>query len=238
KLPITHAHAQCPPGADEQAALARLVEDGIAHGMLYLTDQDARPFGAANPLANLWDNGDDPVAMLRHEMEVRRIGLAQFGLDNIPRGTPLSLLEAKLLPLYLHHRSQLQAAVKTVGGLYYTYSVKTANGPVPKDVQQIVPAARQRDALNAVLDTIKPDTLALPPRILELIPPRAPGYEGNTIELFNKRTDPAFDPIAAATIAADMSISALLEPHRAARLVQYHALNAANHYLNEVADTL
>ena len=238
KFAITYAYAQFAPGADESVELERFVEDGIAHGMLYLTDQDARPTGAANPLANLWDNGDDPVAMLRHEMEVRRIGLAQFGLDNIPRGTPLSLLEAKLLPLYLHHRYQLQAAVKTVGGLYYTYSVKTANGPVPKDVQQIVPAARQRDALNAVLDTIKPDTLALPAHTLELLPPRAPGYESNTIELFNKRTDPAFDPIAPAIIAADMAVGALLEPHRAARLVAYHSRNATNPDFKEVVDAL
>ena len=36
--------------------------------------------GAAHPLASLWDNGDDPVAMLRREMEVRRIALSQFGL--------------------------------------------------------------------------------------------------------------------------------------------------------------
>ncbi len=238
KFAITYAYEQFPAGADERAGLARFVEDGIAHGMLYLTDQDARPFGAAHPLANLWDNGGDPVAMLRHEMEVRRIGLAQFGLGNIPDGTPLSLLEAKVLPLYLHHRYQLQAAVKSVGGLYYTYSVKTAHGPVPKDVQEIVPAARQRDALNAVLDTIKPDTLALPARILELIPPRAPGYEGNTLELFVKRTDPAFDPVGAASIAADLAVSALLEPHRAARLVQYHARDAGNPDFQEVVAAL
>ncbi len=238
KFAITYGYAQFPAGADESAGLARIVEDGIARGMLYLTDQDARPFGAAHPLANLWDNGDDPVAMLRHEMEVRRIGLAQFGLGNIPNGTPLSLLEAKLLPLYLHHRYQLQAAVKSVGGLYYTYSVKTAHGPVPQNVQEIVPAARQRAALNAVLDTLKPDTLALPARILELIPPRAPGYEGNTIELFSKRTDPAFDPLAAASIAADMAVSALVEPHRAARLIEYHARNASNPDFQEVVAAL
>jgi hypothetical protein len=238
KIAITYAYAQFRPGENEDAQLERIVENAIVQGMLYLTDQDARPFGAAHPLANLWDNGDDPVAMLRHEMEVRRIGLSQFGLGNIPTGTPLSLLEAKLLPLYLHHRYQLQAAVKTVGGLYYTYSVKTAIGPVPGDVQQIVPAARQRDALSAVLDTLKPDTLALPTRILELIPPRAPGYEGNTIELFTKRTDPAFDPVNAATIAADMAVSALLEPHRAARLIEYHARNAANPDFKEIAAAL
>jgi hypothetical protein len=245
KFAIKYAYAQFQP-EDESVALARIVEDGVQAGMLYLTDQDARPSGAAHPLANLWDNGSDPVAMLRHEMEVRRLGLAQFGLDNIPTGTPLSLLEAKLLPLYLHHRYQLQAAVKTVGGLYYTYTVKAggvppfirdrpASYPYPTPVNEIVPAARQRDALNAVLDTIRPDALALPPRLLELIPPRAPGYEGGTIELFNKRTDPAFDPVNAAVIAADLAINPLLEPRRAARLVQYHARNAANPDFQEVA---
>src|SRR5687767_16011654 len=111
-------------------------------------------------------------------MEVRRIALAQFGLANIAAGTPLSLLEAKFLPLYLHHRYQLQAAVKSVGGFNYTYAVKTAAGTSPAEVQQVVPAARQREALAAVLDTIKVEELAVPPRILQLIPPRAFGYEG------------------------------------------------------------
>jgi hypothetical protein len=238
KFAIKFAYSQFAPGADESAELEKIVDEGVRAGMLFLSDADARPAGAANPLANLWDNGDDPVAMLRHEMEVRRIALSQFGLGNIPDGTPLSLLEAKLLPLYLHHRYQLQAAVKTVGGLYYTYSVKTAAGPSPPQVQQVVPAARQRDAANAVLDTIKPEELALPPRILALIPPRAFGYEGGTQELFAKRTDPAFDPIAASSIAADLAVSALLEPHRAARLNQFHALDKNNPDFAEVAGAL
>jgi hypothetical protein len=248
KFAITYAYAQPPPGADENAQLARIVEENVARGMLYLTDQDARPLGGANPLANLWDNGGDPVASLRHEMEVRRIGLSQFGLGNIPEGTPLSLLEARLLPLYLHHRYQLQAAVKSVGGLYYTYSVKTAaqaGGPAaktagasPQPVQQIVPAARQRDALAAVLDTIRPDALALPRRILDLIPPPAPGFQGNTIELFPKRTDPAFDPVNVATVAADLAVSALVEPHRAARMIDYHSRDAANPDFREVVGAL
>jgi hypothetical protein len=239
KFAIRFAYTQFPRGADEAAGLEKIVDEGVRAGMLFISDDDARPAGAAHPLASLWDNGDDPVAMLRHEMEVRRIALSQFGLGNIPRGTPLSLLEAKLLPLYLHHRYQLQAAVKSVGGLYYTYAVKTAEGATsPADVQQVVPAARQRDALTAVLDTLKVEELAVPRRILALIPPRAFGYERGTQELFAKRTDPAFDPIAAATIAADLAISALLEPHRAARLVEYHALEASNPDFTEIVAAL
>jgi hypothetical protein len=191
KFAITYAYAQFAPGADEAAELEKVVSEGVKAGMLFITDADARPAGAAHPLASLWDNGADPVAMLRHEMEVRRIAMRQFGLGNVPAGTPLSLLEAKFLPLYLHHRYQLQAAVKSVGGLYYTYAVKTAGGgPSPAEVQRVVPAARQRDALAAVLDTVRPEELAVPPRILQLIPPRAFNYEGGTQELFPKRTDP------------------------------------------------
>ncbi len=238
KFAIRFAYSQFAPGADEAAELEKIVEEGVRAGMLFISDADARPAGAAHPLASLWDNGADPVVMLRHEMEVRRIALDQFGLANVPRGTPLSLLEAKLLPLYLHHRYQLQAAVKSVGGLYYTYSVKTAAGPSPPQVQQVVPAARQREALAAVLDTIKPEELAVPPRILALIPPRAFGYEGGTQELFARRTEPAFDPVAAAVIAADLAVSALLEPHRAARLDRYHALDRANPDFAEVASAL
>jgi hypothetical protein len=248
KFAITYAYAQFPAGADESVQLERILEDGIGRGMLFISDADARPLGAAHPLANLWDNGDDPIKMLKHEMEVRRIGLAQFGLGNIPDGTPLSMLEAKFLPLYLHHRYQLQAAVKSVGGLYYTYAVKRTTrtalatdriyGTNPARVQEIVAPARQREALNAVLDTLRPDSLAIPPRILALIPPRAFGYEGGTGEYFANRTDPAFDPIAAATIAADLAILPLVEPHRAARLNGFHALNAANPNFKQVLDAL
>ena len=239
KFAITYAYAQFAPGADEAAELEKVLSEGVRAGMLFISDDDARPAGAAHPLASLWDNGADPVAMLRHEMEVRRIALGEFGLANVPAGTPLSTLEAKFLPLYLHHRYQLQAAVKSVGGLYYTYAVKAPGGaPSPAEVQAIVPAARQREALAAVLDTLKVEELTVPPRILKLIPPRAFGYEGGTQELFAKRTDPAFDPVAAAVVSADLAVSRLLEPHRAARLQQFHALDKANPDFREVVEAL
>jgi hypothetical protein len=176
--------------------------------------------------------------MLRHEMEVRKIGLNQFGLKNVPDRTPLSLLEAKLLPLYLHHRYQMQAAIKSIGGLYYTYAVKVSNGPSPVRVREIVAAARQRQALDAVLDTLTPESLAVPENIIALIPPRAYGYEGGPTELFEKRTDPVFDPIGAATIAADLAIAGLLEPRRAARLISFHSENRLNPDFKEILDSL
>nr|MDQ3013813.1 zinc-dependent metalloprotease [Acidobacteriota bacterium] len=247
KYSVKFAYSQFPAGANEtpeqyrareQAALERIIQKGLADGMLFIDDRDARGVQTAHPLASVWDNGTDAIATLRHEMEVRRIGLRDFGLKSIAVGQPMSALEAKLLPLYLHHRYQLIAAAKSLGGLYFTYAIKTASGPSPARFREIVPADRQREALKAILKTIKVEELAIPPRILELIPPIATGFAGSTAEYFSRRTGPSFDPLAAATIATDLSLSALLDPNRAARLIQFHGENPANPDLKEVIDAI
>ena len=238
KFAARYAYSQFPAGANEAQELEKILEDGVANGMLYITDGDARPANAAHPLASLWDSGSDPIGTLKHEMDVRRIGLANFGLRNIPIGTPLSELERQLLPLYLHHRYQLQSAVKSLGGVYFTYAVRTALGPNPPTVAQIVPPAIQRAALDAVLSTITVDTLRIPTQVLDLIPPPAFGYGGSTAEPFARRTDPTFDPIGAATIAADLALSALLQPQRAARLIEHHGRNAASPGFDEVVSAV
>ncbi|MDQ3213148.1 MAG: zinc-dependent metalloprotease [Acidobacteriota bacterium] len=238
KFAAQYAYSQFVRDVDEPQALEAILEAGVAKGMLYVTDADARPAGAAHPLASLWDNGSDPVATLRHEMEVRRIGLSTFGLRNIPVGTPLSELERQLLPLFLHHRYQLQAAVKSLGGVYFTYSVRTARGPHPSRIADIVPPAQQRAALVGVLAALSIDELRIPERILDLIPPTAFGYGGGTAEPFARRTDPTFDPVGAATIAADLAVTALLQPARAARLVQHAARDARSPDFSEVVREL
>ena len=237
KFAVTYAYSQFPTGVDEEAELERFVAKG-AEKMLFISDADSRPAGAAHPFSSLWDNGADPIAMLRHEMKVREIALNDFGLKNVPHGTPLSMLEARLLPLYLHHRYQLQAAVKSIGGVYYTYAVRTANGVSPSKYNEIVSAETQREALRAVLETLDSKVLVLPPQIVALIPPRAFEYGGGATELFSRQTELTFDPIAAATIAADLAISGLLQPERAARLIQFHSMNKQNPDFKEVIDKI
>lgn len=238
KFSVQFAYSQFPQGTNEEDELEKIVTKGVADGMLYIEDGDARSVDTAHPLASVWDNGADAVAMLRQEMEVRRIGLSQFGLNNIPKGTPLSELERTLLPLYLHHRYQLVAAMKPVGGMYFTYAVKTGNGVNPAKYREVVAPEKQREAMNAVLDTIKPEELAMPQRIIDLIPPRAFGYDDGTGEYFTKRTDPAFDTIGAAMIAADIAVSGLLEPRRAGRMIEFNAQDAKYPHFKEVVDAL
>jgi Met-zincin/Domain of unknown function (DUF5117) len=234
---IRYAYTEFPPGAEhaaaERAGLDAILRENIDRGYIYLTDEDARPPGAAAPLANLWDNGPEPVAGLEHELAVRRIALGRFGEHNIAVGQPLTTLEEVLAPLYFHHRYQLDGALKVVGGLDYAYSMR---GLGPQEAKP-VDGAWQRRALGVITGLLAPDALDIPERALRLILPRAPGYPAN-IELFGGGAAPAFDPLAAAATAADMAVSGLLQPQRAARVVDFHRRDPSLPSFEDVLDAL
>lgn len=235
---VRYAYSDFPDGTDEDSELAKIVEKGVADGLLYIADDDGRGIHTAHPLASIWDNGSDSVAMLRQVMQVRRIGLDGFGLRSVPAGTPLSELEAKLVPLYLSHRYQTAAAIKSVGGMYFSYAVLGRERVTPDRYREIVAPERQREALAAVLDTIRTEELVIPANVLRLIPPRADGYDVGIGEYFEKRTEPVFDSIGPALIATDVVLTGLLEPRRAARMVQFNAENNSNPHFQEVVDAL
>ncbi len=136
------------------------------------------------------------------------------------------------MPLYLHHRYQLEAAAHTLGGADYSFALR-GDGQVPIE---IVSGDRQREALDALLATVEPEFLALPERLLELIPPRAFGMSGG--EVFTKATAPTLDPIGMAASAADFTFSFILQPERMTRLVQFHARDSAYPGLDEAVDRL
>jgi hypothetical protein len=226
---IRYGYAQMAPGADEKAGLDAIMKDGLSRGMVFLTDQDARPEGSASPIDHLWDNGPDAAEGLRHELAVRRIGLDHFGEHNIAPGEPLALLQEVLVPLYFHHRYQLEAASKVVGGLQYTYVLRGDGQPASKPVD----GATQRRALAAVLDTLSPEALDLPEPVIDLLLPRPGEYSPNE-EMFTGLTSPTFDPLSAAATGADMAVRLLLRPERTARLVDFHRRDPSLPGLEEV----
>jgi Met-zincin len=198
-----------------------------------LTDQDARPPGSSSSLAHLWDSGANAVDELNRLMQVRSAALRRFGENNIREGAPLSTIEDALVPVYMLHRYQVEAASKLIGGMDYTFAIR-GDG---QTATQIVSAAEQRRALTSVLATLKPDVLALPEPLLKIIPPRVPDYERGR-EHFKIRTSPAFDALAPAEAAAEHSLQFLFNPERASRLVEFHARDAKNPGLEEVLDAI
>ena len=233
RFSIRYAYSQFAPGADEEAELERMIAAALESDLVFLTDQDARPAGAAQPMANLWDNGSDPVAQLREEMEVRRIALERFGESNVETGTPLALLHEVFVPLYFHHRYQVTATAKMLGGVDYRHAVRGDGQPAARPI----PAAEQRAALDELLATLAPEVLDVSEPVARLLLPRPSGFQRNR-EMQVGATDPTFDALSAAGAGADMTVAAMLQPQRAARLVDQHRRDGSLPDLAEVLDAL
>ncbi|MCG6921094.1 MAG: zinc-dependent metalloprotease [Acidobacteria bacterium] len=231
KLAVRWLYGDFPPGTDEDAALEAIVEEGLQGGLRFVDHVDNALVGAGHAYASVWDNGSDLVEELAHTLNVRRIGLERFDETALRPGELLAELERVLVPLYLHHRYQLAAALQSLGGADYTYATR-GDGQVPL---QIVPGDRQRRALDLALETLSVDFLALPERILALLPPRPPGAPA--IEGFPRQTGLFFDPLTVATVAADFSVGSLLHPDRLARL-QLFGSRSDGPDVAEVADRL
>ena len=233
KVAIAYGYQDFAPGVDEASALDRTLSDAFARGLMYLTDQDARPASSSSSVAHLWDNGTNAIDELSNVMKVRAAALKRFGENNIREGAPMATIEDVLVPIYMYHRYQVEAAAKVIGGEDYTFSLKGKGDRNP----QIVAPEEQRRALAAVLETLKPEALALPESLLRLLPPRPPGYQ-RTREDFRIRTQPVFDALAPAEAVADHVSGFLLNQERAARIVQFHARDSRNPGLAEVIDRI
>lgn len=233
KVAIAYGYQDFPAGTNEQAALDKILSAAYGRGLLYLTDPDARPAGASTSIAHLWDNETNVIEGLRNMMTVRAVALGRFGENNIREGAPMATLEDVLVPLYMGHRYQVEAAAKLVGGENYAFSLRGKGDRDP----QIIAAEDQRHALDAVLETLKPENLALPESLLKLIPPRPTGYPRNR-ETFRIRTSPVFDGLAPAEAFANHVSDFLLNPERAARLVEFHARDSRYPGFDEVLDKI
>jgi len=229
---VAYGYQDFLDGTDEKEALDEILSEAYRSGLRYISDQDARPQSGAHPYAHLWEFGNDPVKQLPTIMKIRKTALENFGEANLKTGRPLAELQDVLVPIYLFHRYQVEATVKLIGGLDYTYKVKGDDQAYPEIVDRNV----QESALSAMLATIAPEALALPEDLLEIIPPRPAGL-GYSRELFNGNTGPAIDALGIAETAADLPVSLILNADRANRLVEYSA-RTGNLSLEDVLDGL
>ena len=218
KLAVRYSYTQFPEGADEAEELEKIVQESLDSGLIYMAHNNNHFRGAGHPYASVWDNGANLVDHLKHEIEVRRIGLENFGPEMIRSGEPLSTLEYVLLPLYMHHRFQMNAAAQSIGGADYHNALR-GDGQLPL---RIVDAQEQRDALATVLSTLHVDFLSLPESTLALLPPPADRhYQG---EQFPGRTGLLFDALGAVEASANLTLQTVLHPARMARLVAYGSM--------------
>jgi len=229
KRAIMWGYSVFPTGVDENKGLDQIMNETLTQGFLYIPDIG----GYTHPAANQWEDGVNPIDELNRLMKIRRQVLDNFSEKAIVQNAPLATLEEVLVPIYLLHRYEIEAVAKSIGGLYFTHAVKN-DGQVPT---KMVDPAQQWSAFEALMATVSPDALALPDGLIAKIPPRPTGYPNST-ELFSGYTGPTFDPIATAETAANETIASLLNPERAARLIEYNARDEKQPGLMAVIDAL
>ncbi len=215
-IAIRYAYAEFPR-EQEEAGLASIVQEAMARGLKFNADGDNDTWGSY-PEVTQWINGADAVEELGRVMEVRRFLIERFDESAIREGEPMVLLNQRFVPVYLHHRYALEAAIKAIGGMEYRYAVRGDALPPT----EIIDPVRQRRALELVLDALEPEALAVPERVLALMAPRAFGISTDEW-FFGTEAAPAFDQIGAARTLSTMILNNILARPRIARLVAFKA---------------
>ncbi|MEO8479493.1 MAG: zinc-dependent metalloprotease [Gemmatimonadota bacterium] len=221
------------PAASESDSLRAIAQEGVNRGWLFLSDNDARPASAADPRAVLWDDAGTAAEFLDRQLAVRSLAIANFGLGNIRPGEPVALLQERFAPLYFWHRFAVDALVRTIGGLKYSFAVA---GDGENAVAALPPSA-QRAALARLMTTLAPHTLVIPDTILALMSPRPSAWTDGT-ELFRGGTQPMFDELGAAETLSRVVIDAVLQRERVGRLVTMATRDARALSLGETVDSL
>ncbi|HYX47494.1 MAG TPA: zinc-dependent metalloprotease, partial [Sphingomicrobium sp.] len=211
-------------GAKTDAEARPIVAEARTEGLRFVADNDARPVSAGQPLGSLWDEGPDPTAELRRVMAVRRAAVDRFGAGALPAGESLADLRRAFVPVWLIDRYQIEAAAKSVGGVNFPYVVNGENL-----VAEVVPGSAQWAALYALLDTITPAELTVPPRLTPIL---SSGFGGDDdrqtqIEIIPTAGGPVFDPLKATEVGAVQTLDSLLDPERLDRLEGQHSADSS-----------
>ena len=234
KRAIIWGYQDFPDDVSDSVGRAEILAETLDSGLSFVADEHARigargSAGPAHPKGSLWDNGADPVAELNRMMQLRAVVLNEFSEQAIQPGRAMASLEDVLVPAFLMHRYQVQAAATVLGGQSFTYAMR-GDGQVPNER---VSATKQRAALSAMLATLEPGALNIPERVTALIPPRPP-QSGASRELFPRHTGYVFDPMAAASTAAIITLDQLTDHKRAARLNNQHRVDESLPSFGEV----
>ncbi|CAN5856487.1 zinc-dependent metalloprotease [soil metagenome] len=231
-LAVRYAYTWYPDAQAEATGLREIVRQAEQQGLRYVGDAHVGAAGSI-PSASQWIEGADMLSSLDRTMAVRRLLIERFDQRAARTGEPLAVLNRRFAHVYLHHRYALAGATKYIGGMEFGYALAgEATEPT-----KMVSATEQRAALRRVLAALQPAELQIPDRVVAMIPPVPPGFDGD-LTLIPTQAGTAFDPIGVAHSLAQEIVDGILHPQRAARLVSLNARDASAPGLDEVLSSL
>ena len=210
---VRYAYTEFPKDK-EKAGLNGIIADMRKQGLIFTPSTD--------PRWNRYDDLADPAEYLRQTIAQRKVLMKDYGPNVLKPGEPYGNLRGiRLWMVYLHHRWAIDTGVRYIGGMYQNIVVKGETLPPT----EIVPAAKQREILSLLLDTLDPASLEIPETLLASLTtaventPRP--VSGPDLENFEMATGYAFDHLSAARTVAGLVFQQLFEPDKAARLISF-----------------
>ena len=237
KVSVEYAYSDFPKTKNENNELDKIINEAQKNGLYFLSDSDSRPVGSANPFSHLWDNGELPYKELNKLLKVRDLALKNIDLDNLIDGEPYDRIEDILVPIYMLHRYQIEAAAKAIGGVDYLYFVKNNNN----DKVKFVDSKLQRKSLESLLSVLKPKNLVLPNNLFDILSPRS-FRNPRTRENFVSNTGVTFDYINISSSLINHTLTFLLNPERINRINQQNIFGddilTLENYLVEISKSI
>ena len=237
KVSVKYAYSDFPNTKNENNELIKIINEAQKNGLYFLSDSDSRPVGSANPFSHLWDNGELPYKELIKLLKVRDLALKNIDLDNLVDGESYDRIEDILVPIYMLHRYQIEAAAKAIGGVDYLYFVKNNNN----DKVKFVDSKLQRKSLESLLSVLKPKNLVLPNNLIHILSPRS-FRNPRTRENFVSNTGVTFDYINTSSSLINHTLTFLLNPERINRINQQNIFGdnilTLENYLAEISKSI
>lgn len=231
-LAIRYGYRWYPDESTEKAGLAKTVKEMLDRNVRFVADQDAGAEGSI-PEVTRWVEGKTMFDAVERTMAVRRIAIDKFDERAVKPGEPMYLLNMRFAHVYLHHRYSLEGLIKYVGGMDFRYAMR-GDGQTPTT---ILPAALQLKALGMAMDALEPAALAVPERVMALIPP-VPFGGDNAMEWIGSAGGTSFDQISLAGGVATEVVEGIMQRERLARVVQFSARDATLPSLDQVLGTV
>ncbi len=154
---IAYGYSQFSSGGDVKSEgdmlktiLSRVAEDGLAYG----TDEDTSEFGP-DPYTYRYDNGDDPIAYAKHRMALSRRLLKDLPDRAVKDGESYARMRRAFNIVTNEYGFSARIAARLVGGQVVHRHHK--GDPNAKPPIEIVPVAKQREALSFLTDTVFSD---------------------------------------------------------------------------------
>ena len=237
KVSVEYAYRDFPNTKNENNELDKIINEAQKNSLYFLSDSDSRPVGSANPFSHLWDNGELPYKELNKLLKVRDLALKNIDLDNLIDGEPYDRIEDILVPIYMLHRYQIEAAAKAIGGVDYLYFVKNNNN----DKVKFVDSKLQKKSLESLLNVLKPENLVLPNNLIDILSPRS-FRNPRTRENFVSNTGVTFDYINTSSSLINHTFTFLLNPERINRINQQNIFGddilTLENYLAEISKSI